>query len=102
MAVEVRLNLDAWAIDDLAYDDDVEDLLEEVGDDIADLAADLAPRRSGAGAASIHAETSLDSGGWVVDVSWDPQHFYMGFQEEGTERRPAQPFLRPAFESYRL
>lgn len=104
MAVEVRLDLDAWAVDDLAYDDEVEDLLDEVGEDIADLAAELArpDELSGAGAASIHGETSLEPGGWVVDVSWDQRNFYMGFQEEGTEHHRAQPFLRPAFESYRL
>ena len=60
---------------------------------IARLAAQLAPKDTGAGAASIHEEEQSD-GSWRV--SWDTEHGYMLFQELGTETNRPQPFLRPA------
>jgi len=98
----VRLVLDMRVIDDLDYDDDVEDLLEEIGEDIADRARPGAPVRSGAGARSIHAELDADREGPFVAVGWDPEHFYLGFAEEGTVHQRARPFLRPAFEATHL
>lgn len=53
-----------------------------------------APKDTGAGAASIHAERRRSGHGWVV--GWDPEHDYMRFHEFGTEDMPARPFLRPA------
>jgi HK97 gp10 family phage protein len=60
---------------------------------MARLAAQLAPKDTGALAASIHAEEQAD-GTWRV--SWDTAHAYGKYQELGTERNSAQPFLRPA------
>ena len=60
---------------------------------MARVAAQLAPKLSGAGAASIHEEEQRD-GTWRV--GWDREHDYMRFQELGTEHVRAQPFLRPA------
>lgn len=57
------------------------------------LAQLLAPKLTGAGAASIH-EEEQDDGTWRV--SWDREHAYMKFQELGTENHRAQPFLHPA------
>lgn len=59
----------------------------------AQIAAQLAPKLTGAGAASIHAE-ELPDGNWAF--SWDQEHDYMQYQELGTEHHGAQPFLRPA------
>jgi HK97 gp10 family phage protein len=56
-----------------------------------------APKRTGAGAASIHAEAILDGGEWVVDVSWTRERYYMYFHERGTRYMHARPFLVPAF-----
>jgi len=53
----------------------------------------LAPKLTGAGAASIH-EEEQDDGTWRV--GWDREHDYMRFPELGTEHMRAQPFLRPA------
>jgi HK97 gp10 family phage protein len=61
---------------------------------IANYAAELAPKDTGAGAASIHAEGPERDGSWRI--SWDLEHDYMRFQELGTEDMPAHPFLRPA------
>ncbi len=71
--------------------------LLDLGVEVANDAAALAPKRTGAGARSIRAEyaTAAD-GGREVRVSWDRDHFYMGFSEFGTEHQRATPFLRPA------
>jgi HK97 gp10 family phage protein len=92
------LRLDASAIEDLGFTDEAEELAQEAGDEVAERAAELAPKRTGAGAASIHAEAGRDEDGVYADVSWTPERFYMYFQEIGTERVTAQPFLRPALE----
>lgn len=97
-----RLQLDADAIADLGFSDEVADLAQDVGDQVAERAAELAPKRTGAGAASIHAELGEDEDGAYADVSWDRDHFYMGFKELGTEHEPAQPFLRPALEQTQI
>lgn len=79
----------------------VRDLLQRLGDDIAEDARRDAPKRSGEGATSIHAETGTDADGPFVRVSWDQTHFYMVFSELGTSRQPATPFLRPAAQTRR-
>jgi HK97 gp10 family phage protein len=76
----------------------VQDRLESDAGNIADLAADLAPKDTGAGAASIREEGPQDDGSYRV--SWDDEHYYMRYQELGTEKMPAHPFLRPAGEFY--
>jgi HK97 gp10 family phage protein len=56
-----------------------------------------APRETGGGAASIHAEAVLDRGSWEVRASWDREHYYMHMHEGGTKYMPPRPFLVPAF-----
>lgn len=91
------------AIADLAFDEDTEDFLEdEVGDPLAEKARAGAPRKTGAGAASIQAVVGEDSESSFVDVSWDAEHDYLRHHEEGTEDMPARPFLRPALESTQI
>jgi HK97 gp10 family phage protein len=90
---------------------EVEDLLLDIGEDVADSARARAPQETGAGAASIHAELHRggDSGAFAstftpedddptVYVSWDQDHYYLLFAEEGTEDQQPTPFLRPALE----
>lgn len=72
----------------------VEPDMLRVGEQVAERAQELAPKRTGAGAASIHAEV-VDG---EVRVSWDPEHFYMLFQEVGTSEMSPRPFLRPALD----
>ena len=71
--------------------------VREGADRVAENARRRAPKRTGAGAASIHAEEVAGRfGGYEFRVSFDPEHYYMLFQEVGTEHQQAQPFLRPA------
>lgn len=94
-----RVVIDLAEIAALTRHPRVVDAVEYAGEAVASRARDLAPRASGAGAASIHAETVAHDRDPVVRVSWDRDHFYMRFQEEGTENMPANPFLRPAADS---
>ena len=72
------------------------DRMQEIGDVIADDAAEHAPRRTGAGAASIEAVTELGPAGWEVRISWQKPNYYLKFHESGTVHMPARPFLVPA------
>lgn len=70
--------------------------LRPAADAVAENARALAPKRTGKGAASIHAERT---GPAEFKVSWDQEHFYMQFAELGTEKEAPRPFLRPALDS---
>jgi HK97 gp10 family phage protein len=84
------------AIADLARSEGVEHALLRVGEKVAERAATTAPRDTGAGAESIHAE--LVDG--EVRVGPDAEHFYMtAFVEVGTSKMGARPFLRPALDA---
>lgn len=93
-----EINLDTLAIAALDADLSMGPMLQAVGDKVAQRAAVLAPKDTGALAASIHAVVSRDSDGYRVDVSWDKDHFYGLFVELGTSSQPARPFLRPALD----
>lgn len=56
-----------------------------------------APRLTGAGAASIHAEAVLDGPEWTARASWDREHWYMRLHEQGSRYMSARPFLVPAW-----
>ena len=90
-------NLDERALADLAADM-ADDLLDELGDEVAGIAEADAPKLTGAGAASIHAEHDGDA----VKVGWSTEHDYLFFSEVGDERQPAKPFLRPALDAVNL
>jgi HK97 gp10 family phage protein len=95
------------------YDDEAEreitrsaqwrELLQGIGDGIAVDARAHAPvgHPSKGGAASIHAETLLESDGWEARISWEKRKFWMYFSEKGTVHMPARPFLEPALERAR-
>ena len=77
----------------------VRKLLTDAGKMVADEARKRAPRRTG------RLKGSIDS---TVDTAALPQFakvgtpvFYARFQEYGTSRTSAQPFLKPAYESLR-
>ena len=66
---------------------------------MARMAAVAAPRLTGAGAASIQADTDpVNRLG--QRVAWDEQHYYMIFHEDGFAGHPGSHFLRRTFESY--
>jgi HK97 gp10 family phage protein len=92
-------------VDEISRSREVERELLEDGWRVAQIAASLAPVANapggGAGARSIRAELFRLPAGPEVRVSWDKRHFYMGFQEFGTEHHSAQPFLRPAAVRFR-
>jgi HK97 gp10 family phage protein len=67
-------------------------LTAEAADRIVEVAQARAPKRTGAGAASIHKER--DGDGYAI--SWDPAHDYMRFAEFGTAKETPRPFLRSA------
>ncbi|HEX6498697.1 MAG TPA: hypothetical protein VF054_06650 [Micromonosporaceae bacterium] len=91
--ITVIVNPAAYA--ELASSDDARAGVRDVGDQVARLAAYLAPKRTGAGAASIHAEMVVDD----AVVSWDRLYDYMRFQEDGTKYVRAKHFLKHAAES---
>jgi HK97 gp10 family phage protein len=98
MRGNVRVVLHRAEIRQLSHNHWVQDRLESESGKIANLAADLAPKDTGGGAASIHEVGPFDDGSFRV--SWDDEHYYMKFQEFGTEKMPAHPFLRPAGDFY--
>ena len=99
---DLYIDLDMDAVYDLADDPEAEEMCFDVGEQVAEVAAEFAPKASGAGAASIHAEVGRDGAGVFADVSWDRDHFYMYFAEVGTEHQSATPFLRPALDQARV
>ena len=95
------LYINQAAIDKFAEGPAMLALLGKIGEQVASDAAERAPKRSGAGAASIGYETGVDADGAYVRVSWDRDHFYMLFHEVGTSVQDARPFLRPALQTRR-
>ena len=95
---DVRVVLDEAAIRALARDPAMGPLLLEAAAPDLARARGQAPKATGAGAASIHAESVLDGQEWTAHASWDQLHRYMKFHELGTRYMPARPFLVPAFE----
>lgn len=76
------------------------DIMAKVEPVVEDAKAN-APRKTGAGAASIRAEVDWSGeDGPAVRVGWDTDHYYMRFHELGTKHLPARPFLRPAVDRY--
>jgi HK97 gp10 family phage protein len=85
--------INAYEIQQVAKNRQVQERLKRDAEALAMTAARLAPKRTGAGAASIHAEPQPD-GSWRV--SWGRGRDYMRFSEFGTKHEAARPFLRPA------
>lgn len=78
-----RVVLDQAALAALASDPQVLAVVRaQVAEPLAEDMRAAAPKRTGAGAASIHVEDDPDGRG--LRVSWDRKHFYMGFRDLGT------------------
>lgn len=108
---------DPLAIDRLLDEDEgIEDAVLAGAEAVAEIARGMAPTRSGEGAASIHGEVHRgappeafastyapeDENEPIGYASWDQDHYYMGFVEEGTEAQAPQPFLRPAVDQAQI
>lgn len=98
MAGDVRVVIHVAAVRDLADEPEIRDLVLEAATPVVSGAQGRAPKRTGAGAATIHAEAVLDGPEWTAHVSWSRERYYLGFHELGTRSLPARPFLVPALE----
>jgi HK97 gp10 family phage protein len=97
----VDVRWDRKAIAALAGETFMRRAVDDAGRDVAETARRLAPKRTGAGAASIFHKVEKDRFGWSAVVSWDRAHDYMFHVETGTSEMPARPFLRPAIKKKR-
>jgi HK97 gp10 family phage protein len=97
MADDITVVVDYGAIKDWLASPEVGNMLVDAAQPGVSFARAAAPRRTGAGADSIRAEPVLDDGEQTARVSWDRLYYYMRFQEQGTQKMPAHPFLGPAF-----
>ncbi len=90
---DVRVVIDEQAIKDLAGDPGMRtEILDRAGT-LVPGAQGRAPKDTGAGAASIHAEPFLEDGEWTARMSWARDRYYMGLIQRGTKSLPARPFL---------
>lgn len=92
--VSTRVVWDRKAVAELRLDPGVRAYIQSVGEQVAHDMRVLAPRDSGAGAASILARDSRSKG--ATDVGWDKEHYYLIFPEYGTVHQPAQRFAHEA------
>jgi hypothetical protein len=88
-----HIDIDEGAAQQLVREPGVIDELFRVGQEAAAASAVAAPHRTGAGAASIHAELTLLDRTPEVRVSWDREHYYMYFHQKGTRYMFPHPFM---------
>jgi hypothetical protein len=79
----VRVEWDGESIAGLRTDPGVVAYIAEVAEGFAQAERREAPKRTGAGAASIAVRDSRAQG--ARDVSWDADHHYMTYQNYGTK-----------------
>jgi HK97 gp10 family phage protein len=95
-----RGDFDEVGFQQLQASTEIRAALLDIGDRIARKAAADAPKRTGFGASTIHAEALRRDSGWTVRVGWSPAADYLRFHEFGTRYMPADPFLEPAAEGF--
>lgn len=98
MAADVRVVVHDTEIAALLLSAALRDELLHDAEPVVDVARAGAPKQTGRGAASIHAEAILDGPEWTARIGWTRQRFYMRFHERGTRSLPPHPFLVPALE----
>lgn len=98
MPDNVRVDVDVAAVRSIVSSDDMRDFLMEEAKPVVARAQLLAPKKTGAGAASIRSEPVVDFDEWTVRVSWDRDHYYLYFRDRGTVYQSAAPFLEQALE----
>ena len=95
----MRVEWNEREIERLLADPVLRDRTQLVAGAVADLARGMAPRATGAGAASMRVtDVELGDSGWTVKVGADQLHAYMRFPDRGTRFIPAQRFLERAAE----
>lgn len=77
---DVQITVLQAGFDALVDEEVMRSALLAEGERVAALARELAPKRTGAGAASITAEAERGADGWEVHISWDTAHQYMAAQ----------------------
>ena len=93
----VRVEVHDRAFVELLHRPDFRDEIVDIGNGfVASEAALRAPKRTGFGASTIHAEPVLEPDGWVARVSWSRDAYYLQFHEFGTQYMDEDPFLEPA------
>jgi HK97 gp10 family phage protein len=98
MPDRIRVLVDQSALDALGTDPGVLAGVGLIAEAAAAVMRERAPKDTGEGAASIHAEPDPDEPGFRV--GWDPDSFYLLFHEYGTEHQPARPFARPTADEF--
>lgn len=87
------------ALQNVGKADLLEAIVQAVAEPVRKLAEDRAPRRTGRLAGSIIAKTLVKRKNvCVVGIGPTKDAFHGLFQELGTSRHAAQPFLRPSFD----
>jgi len=101
-AVSVRAVWDRAAIAALKTDPEVVAYIEVAAEGLAAIERALAPKDTGAGAASIAVRPSRAKG--ALQVGWDKPHYYLSFQNNyamlGTKANPNYRFALDALERY--
>lgn len=100
MAGEVRVVVHPEVIRQLESSPEMRRLVLAIAEPVARDAARDAPKKTGAAAGSIHAEAELVDGAWTADVSWDRQHYYLGFHDLGSRFLPGTHFLELALDAH--
>lgn len=95
---DVRVVVHEGPIAALAYDPGMREALLDAAAPVVGGSQGRAPKLTGAGAASIHAEPVLDGPEWTARISWSRERFYMYWHERGSVSLPARPFLVPTLE----
>lgn len=95
MAGDVRVVLDERGFADITGSAEMRVAILDAAQALVPGARGRAPKETGAGAASIHAEPFLDDGEWTARMSWAREMYYLRFSELGTRTLPARPFLSP-------
>lgn len=94
MAAQVRVVLNEAGFRDLQRNPGLRDeLLRTVNESYVPGVRSRAPKRTGYGASTIHAEPFLDGDRWTIRVGWDRTAYYLRFSQFGTKYMPAHPFL---------
>lgn len=93
---KVRVHIDERGMAALGRSLDIRNaLLDTAVAEVVRPAQRRAPKRTGFGASTIHAEADLVGSEWEIATSWSPDAFYMRFQQFGTRYMRADPFLVP-------
>lgn len=93
---KVRVDFDERGMAALARSVEIRDALLDVAEaKVVRPARVRAPKLTGFGASTIHAEARLAGTAWEIDTSWSQDAFYLKFHELGDRYMHADPFLVP-------